>query len=106
MQKSRSIDTLRNETISFCGTRSVLDEESGDRSGCRVSSQKHITVKIRCIVGSPNIEADSESRQCPRDSHAGATSALMLHLSVADLQSGYTKLLMQMCDSIRKKTGH
>src|ERR1700722_16283497 len=57
----RSIDTSRSGTISFCGTRSEPDERSGDRSGCQVSSQKQTTVKIRCIVDSPNIKADSEA---------------------------------------------
>src|ERR1700733_9776670 len=88
----RSIDTSRSETISFCETRSAPDERSGDRSGCQVSSQNQTTVKIRCIVDSLNVEADSEPRQRPRNPHAGANSALMLHLdsliSAASLDLG------------------
>jgi hypothetical protein len=70
-----------------------------------VSSQKQTTVKIRCIVDSPNVEADSESRQRPRNPHAGATSALMLHLSVACLPIRLTKTADAMCDTICRETG-
>lgn len=96
----QSIDTSRSETISFCGTRGAPDERSGDRSGCPVSSQKQTTVKIRCIVDSPNVEADSESRQRPRDPHAGATSALMLHLSVACPPIRVNKTADAMCATL------
>jgi len=64
------------------------------QGGCQVSSQKQTTVKIRCIVDSPNVEADSESDNVPR-SHAG-TLALMLHLSVGSIPCRFVRYLKDL----------
>ena len=71
-----------------------------------MSSQKQTTVKIRCIVDSPNVEADSESGQRPEESsrrrHLCADAASLRCLSSNQANQNRR---CNVCDTIRRETG-